>query len=133
MQSRILKISTLLCALAVLISSCERKIDPKNQITIIINSVDGNTKENRVNMFDTIDVRIARWGFPMKRFVKVAEYITDSTGSVKVELDKSDENHFILNGKYINGIYITGSTYFSEGDLKDGEKVNLEVDSVDYR
>jgi hypothetical protein len=131
MQSRILKISTLLCALAVgiLISSCERKSDPKNQITIIINSVDGNTKENRVNMFDTIEVRVERFGFPKKKYVKVAEYTTDSAGAVSVKLDRNEAYLFMLGGKS----KFFGSRGFSKGDLKDGQEVNLEVDSVEYR
>ena len=130
MQSRILKISTFLCALAVaiLISSCEGKSDPEGQITVTINSVDKNTGQNRVNMFDTIEVRVERFGFPKKKYVKVAEYTTDSTGSVKVKLDKSEENHFILHG---NMIY--GATEFSEGELKDGQKVDMEVISLDDR
>ena len=130
MQSRILKISTL-CALAVaiLISCCERKSDPKNQITIIINSVDKNTGQNRVNMFDTIDVRVARGGFLKRAYPKVAEYTTDSTGSVKVKLDKSEENLFMLGGKS----KFFGSRGFSKGDLKDGQEVNIEVISLEDR
>jgi len=84
-------------------------------------------------MFDTIEVVVARFGIIKKRFVKVAEYITDSTGSVSVKVDKTDENHFEIRGNYIDGIYVTGSTVFSEGSLKDGKKVNLEVDSVNHR
>ena len=131
MQSKILKISIVLCAVlvAILISSCEGKKDLKNQITIIVNSVDKDTKENRVNMFDTIEVRVARPGFPVRRFVKVAEYTTDSTGSVSVKVDKSEENHFMIGGKS----KFFGSTAFSKGDLKDGQEVNIEVISLEDR
>ncbi len=130
MKSKILKISTVLCALAVpiLISSCEGKSDPENQITVTINSVDIDTKENRVNMFDTIEVRVARWGIPMRRYVEVAECITDSSGSVKVKLDRNEKYLFMLGGKNI-----FGSTEFSKGELKDGQEVNLEVFSLEGR
>lgn len=130
MQSKILKMSIVLCVLlvAMLISSCKGKSDLENQITIIINSIDNKTKQNRVNMFDTIDVRIAEFGIPTRKYVKVAEYITDSTGSVRVKLDKNEEYHFILGGKNIYG-----STEFSKGELKDGQEVNIEVISLENR
>ena len=128
MQSRILKVSIFLCALfaAILISSCEVKSDPKNQITITINSVDKETGQKRVNMFDTIDVRVGRPGILKRQFVKVAEYTTDSTGSVKVKLDKSEEIRLILGGKMIYG-----SEWFQEGKLKEGQSVDIDVISLE--
>jgi hypothetical protein len=131
MKSKIFTIRIVSCSLvvAILISSCERKSDPKNQITIIINSVDGNTKENRVNMFDTIEVRIERFGFPKKKYVKVAEYTTDFAGSVSVKLDRNEAYLFMLGGKR----KFFGSERFSTEDRKDGKKVNIKVISLDDR
>jgi hypothetical protein len=131
MHSKILKISTVSCALlvAILISSCEGKKDLANQITVTINSVDEYTRENRVNMFDTIEVREARIGFPVRRYVKVAEYITDSTGSVKVKLYKNEEYLFMLSGKGKTD----GSLWFSKEDLSDGENVKIEAKSFENR
>ena len=46
-----------------LIYSCTNKTNCENQITIKINSIDVKTKQLRVNMFDTVDVRITKSGF----------------------------------------------------------------------
>lgn len=112
----------------ILILSCGNKNNSENQITIIINSIDNKTKQHRVNMFDTIDVRIAEFGFPKKKYVKIAEYITDSKGSVRVKLDSNEEYHFILGGSYIYG-----AEEFSSGELKDGQEINIEVISLENR
>jgi hypothetical protein len=122
--------SIILCALpvAIVIASCKGKSDLENQITIIINSVDKKTKQNRVNMFDSIDVRVAGFGILMRNYAKVAECITDSTGSVSVKLDKNKEYKFILHGKNIYG-----ATGFYKGELKDGQEVNIEVISFENR
>ncbi len=130
MQSRILRIEVVVCVslLALLISNCNKKSDLENQIIIKINSIDSKTKQPRVNVFDTIDVRIAEFGIPMRKYVKVAEYRTDSTGSVRAKLDRNGEYHFILGGKNIYG-----AIEFSEGELKDGQEVNIEVISLENR
>lgn len=131
MQSDIFKMKVIICfsVVTLLTFSCTKKTGVlENQITIKLNSIDYETKQPRINIFDTIDVRIAKFGFPMRKFVKVSEYITDSTGSVKVKLDQNEEYHFILGGKKIYG-----ATEFSKGELKDGQEVNIEVISTENR
>lgn len=130
MQSNIFKMRVIICIslVTLLSSSCTKKTSVENQITIKINSIDSKTKRNRINAFDTIDVRIAEFGFPMRKYVKEAEYVTDSTGSVKVKLDQNKEYHFILGGKNIYG-----AVEFSEGELKDAQEVNIEVVSTENR
>ena len=80
-------------------------------------------------MFDTIDVRVARPGFLKRQYVKVAEYVTDSTGSVEVKLDRNEEYHFMLGGKRP----FFGSTDFSTEDRKNGKRVDIEVISLEDR
>ncbi len=115
-----------------LISSCKNENDLENQITIKINSIDSKTKQRRVNMFDTIDVRMAKFGFPMRRFVKVAEYIIDSTGSVKIKIDSTKGYSFFLSG-----LNVYGSENFDEAftkeKLKNGQEVNIEAISFENR
>lgn len=130
MQLNILKIKTILLIslVTILISNCNRKSDLENQITIKINSIDNETKQPRINTFDTIEIRIKKFGYLMKRFVKVGECITDSKGSVKIKVDRTEENHFILGGPNVYG-----ATEFAEGELKDGQEVNIEVISLENR
>lgn len=91
---------TILCFLvgALLICSCTNKTYSENQITLKINSIDVKTKQLRVNMFDTLDVRMTKFGFPIQKYVKVAEYITDSTGSVEIKCDSNEEYRFMISG-----------------------------------
>lgn len=114
-----------------LISSCKKEKDLKNQITIKINSIDSESKKRRVNMFDTI-VRMAKFGFPMRRYVKVAEYIIDSTGSVKIKIDSTKGYWFFLNGF---NVYCSESfdEAFTKEKLNDGQEVNIEVISLENR
>jgi len=130
MQLKIHKMNTILCVflITMLTVRCAKKTNLENQITITINSIDSKTKLPRVNAFDTIDVRIAEFAIPTRKYVKVAEYITDSTGSIKVKLDCDEEYHFILRGTYIYG-----ATEFSNGELKDGQEINIEVVSLENR
>ena len=134
MKSNILNTKILVCisVLIFLISSCKNENDLENQITIKINSIDSKTKQRRVNMFDTIDVRMAKFGFPMRRFVKVAEYIIDSTGSVKIKIDSTKGYSFFLSG-----LNVYGSENFDEAftkeKLKNGQEVNIEAISFENR
>jgi len=129
MQLNILKVKIALSiSIIFLVSSCNGKSDLKNQITVRITSIDSKTKQPRVNKFDTIDIRIKKMGYLMKRFVKVGEYTIDSMGSVTIKVDCTEENHFILSGPYIYG-----ATEFSAGELKDGQKVNIEAISLEDR
>ncbi|MBK0370178.1 hypothetical protein [Flavobacterium agrisoli] len=119
--------------IALLISNCSRKTDLENQITITINSVDSETKQRRINTFDTIEVRKeVGIGFFTRRIPKVAEYVTDSMGSVKIKIDSACGYRFMLNKR---GFY--GSESFAEPftkeKLKDDQEINIEAISLEKR
>jgi hypothetical protein len=106
--------------------SCAKKTNLKNQITIKIFSIDSETKQARVNKFDTIDVRMRGIGFLTQSFDKVGEYVTDSSGSVEIKLDSTEEYRFIIDGSNIHGSE-SFTEAFSKERLKDGQEVNIEV------
>lgn len=114
-----------------LVSSCTKN-NLDNQITIKINSIDGKTKQPRVNKFDTIDVRITKFGFPTRKYVKIAEYITNSTGSVEIKVDSIEEYRFIIRGTNIYGS-ANFTKGFSKEKLKEAQEVNIEVISLEKR
>jgi hypothetical protein len=130
MQSRILKMKILVCVLtlAILILNCTKKSNLENQISIKIISIDSETKKPRVNAFDKIELRTKGIGYLMKTFDKVGEYTIDSTGSVKVKVDRTEENHFILSGPNIYG-----AIEFAKEELKDGQEITIEVISLKNR
>jgi hypothetical protein len=130
MQSRILKLEIVVFAsfLSLLISNCNMKDDSKNQITITINSVDKETKQRRVNKFDTVVVRKEGIGYLMKTFDKVGQYVTDSTGSVKIRIDSSK-----ICDISVSGLNVLGGDMYNPGYLKDGQEVNIEVISIENR
>jgi hypothetical protein len=107
MQSKILKMSIVLCVslVAILNSNCKGKSDLEGQITITINSIDKETKQRRINKFDTVVVRKEGIGYLTKTFDKIGEYVTDSTGS----------------------------DMYYPGYLKDGQEVNIGVISLENR
>ena len=127
MQSKIINYSLFLYVLIVVFFSkgCTKKTDLENQITIKINSIDSETKKPRVNTFDTIHVRIAKFGFPMRKYVKIRQLVTDSNGSIIAKFYKNEEYHFIIGGKLIYG-----ATEIYEKDLKDYQEVDIEVISL---
>ena len=128
MQLDILKMKTITCisVITLLIFSCTKKTNLENQITIKINSIDSKTKQLRVNKFDVIEVRITEFGFPMQKYVKVAEYKTDSNGSVKIKVDSTEEYIFMIGGPNIYGS-AEFTEAFTKEKLKDGQEVNIEV------
>jgi len=129
MQIKILKMKIVLCIImALLLSNCTKKSDLENQITIKINLIDSKTKEPRADVFDTIDVRMQGIGYLMKTFNKVGEYVTDSTGSVKIKVDRTEEYYFIVEEPNIYG-----SIDFTKGELKNDQEVNIEVMSLENR
>jgi hypothetical protein len=130
MQSNTFKTKILLytSVMFFLILSCNKKTDLNNQITLKLNSIDSKTKQNRLNTFDTIEIRIKKFGFPSWRFVKVGECVTDSTGSVKIKIDRTEEYTFLLGRRNY-----FGSETFAGELLKDGQVVNLEVFSIENR
>ena len=128
MQSIIVNTKQIIFVFAVVFLNlgCARKPNLKNQITIKIISIDSETKQARVNKFDTIDVRMRAFGYFIQSFEKIGEYVTDSTGSVEIKLDSTEEYRFILDGSNIHGS-AAFTEAFSKERLKDGQEVNIEV------
>jgi len=130
MQSKTLKIKNAIFffLIVILISNCKGKSDSENQITIKINLIDSKTKQPRINAFDTIEVRKEGLGYLMKTFDKINECITDTSGSLKIKIDKSEKYMFLLKRRNY-----FGSETFDGELLKDGQKVNIEVFSIENR
>ncbi|MDR7209619.1 hypothetical protein [Flavobacterium piscis] len=130
MQLNILKEKIVICIsiMFLLILSCNKKNDLENQITIKINSIDSKTKQPRINMFDHVVVRKEGIGYLMKTFDKVGEYITDSTGSVKIKIDSTK-----IYDISVTGLNVLGGDMYYPGHLKDGQEVNIEVVSLENR
>tara|TARA_R110002124_G_scaffold108383_1_gene260982 strand:+ start:1513 stop:1905 length:393 start_codon:yes stop_codon:yes gene_type:complete len=130
MQSKILKISIVLYVLlvAILNSNCKGKRDLEDQITITINSIDKETKQRRINKFDSVVVRKEGIGYTTKTFDKIGEYVTDSTGSVKIKIDSSK-----ICDISVSGLNVLGGDMYYPGYLKDGQEVNIEVISLENR
>lgn len=114
--------------IVLLISNCKGKSDSENQITIKINLIDSKTKQTRINTFDTIEVRKEGMGYLMKTFDKVEECITDTSGSFKIKIDKTEKYMFLLKRRN----YFGSETFVGEL-LKDGQEVNVEVFSIGNR
>ncbi|WP_157813307.1 hypothetical protein [Flavobacterium sp. 5] len=123
-----MKIVISISIIALLISNCSRKTDLDNQITITINSVDSKTKLPRINTFDDVEVRKEGIGYLMKTFKRVGKYKTDSTGSVKVKIDTTK----IYDISVLAENALGGDMYYP-GYLKDGQKVIIEVVSLENK
>lgn len=134
MQSKNLKKKIVLYISIVffLILSCKKKNSLENQITIKINSIDRETRKVRVNIFDTIEVSVQENGYLMKSFNKVGEYVTDSSGSIKIKIDSTKGYKFMLHGPNVYGS-ANFSEAFTKETLKNGQEVNIEVISFENR
>lgn len=128
MLSNILKIKNEIFVFLILtlIINCKGRNDLENQIAIKITLINRDTKQPRINSFDTIEVTKEGIGLLTKSFDKVAEYITDSTGSIKIKINSNEGYNFSISRK---GFY--GSENFSDAftkeKLKDGQEINIEV------
>ena len=124
MQPHIRKIKLILfiSILLLLITNCNKKSEVEGQITIKINSIDEESKKQRANMFDTLEVSKERPGLISKRFPIERKYITDSTGSVKIKIDPTKIYDFS-----VSGLNVLGGVMYYPGFLKDGQEVNIEV------
>jgi len=120
-----MKIALSISLLALLLLSCNKKTDLDKQITIKVNLVDQETKQSRVNMFDTVLIKEERNGYLTKTFSQVGEYTTDSTGVVKVKIDPSR-----ICDISVSGLNIYGGDMYYPGHLKDGQVINIEVRSL---
>jgi len=134
MQSIILKIkrTSFAIILLVLFASCNKKNDFENQITITIISVDKESKQRRVNKFDTIEVRKKKLAIFTHRYVKVEEYVTNAEGLIKIKVDSTQEYSFLIRGPFLYGSANFAEAYTKER-LKDGQVVNIEVISTKNR
>lgn len=109
---------------------CKKESDLNKQITIKITTINNKTKQRRANMFDTIEIRKEEIGYLMKTFNQAGEYVTDSTGSVKIKIDPTKGYKFILRKKGFYGSESFGGS-FNKEKLKDGQEVNVEVVSIE--
>ena len=114
--------------LTILNSSCKRENDLENQIIVKVNSIDSKTKRHRTDSFDTIVIKMIKFGYLKKNFVQVGEYIMDSKGSVKIKLDTTKEYHISLYGRNI-----FGWVNLKVNDLKKGQEINIESSTPDFR
>jgi hypothetical protein len=130
MQSNTLNIKNVIFIFLIImfITNCKGKDDLEGQITIKINSIDRDTKQHRINAFDTIEVRKEGIGYLMKTFDKVGQYVTDSKGSVKIKIDKMEKYMFLLSRRNY-----FGSETFEGEFLKNGQEVNIEVFPIENR
>jgi len=120
-----MKIVSSISLLALLLLSCDKKTDLESQIIIKVNSVDQQTKQLRVNMFDTVIIKEEGNGYLTKTFSKVGEYTTESTGVVKVKIDPSR-----ICDISVSGLNIYGGDMYYPGHLKDGQVINIEVKTL---
>jgi hypothetical protein len=127
MQSTILKTYIFIFFIVLLISGCNNKTDLENQITIKITFINKENKQPRIDMFDTIIVRKEGFGF-IKTFDKIGECVTDSLGSVRIKIDKTQDYMFSLKRRNY-----FGSETFARESLKNGQEVNIEVFSTENR
>lgn len=120
------KLAVCISILALLISNCNRKTDSENQITITINSIDSKSKQRRVNLFDTVEVRKEKFGYLTKTFPVEKKYIMDSMGSVKIKIDTTK-----LYQIFVLGSKAFGPEMYYPGYLEDGQEINIEVISLE--
>jgi hypothetical protein len=134
MESNILKIKNIIGIFFILMlfMCCNRKSSQENQITIKITLINKDTRQPRTNSFDTIEVRKEGIGFLTKTFKKVAEYVTDSTGSIKIKIKRNEGYKFMLSRRGFYGAENFSEAYTKE-KLKDGQEVNIEVFSIENR
>ncbi|WP_426475976.1 hypothetical protein ACP3T3_11270 [Chryseobacterium sp. CBSDS_008] len=118
----------LFVSIFLLIISCNRKSDVGKQLFIKVNSIDKETRQVRVNTFDTIEVRTPGIGYLMKTQEKVGEYITDSSGSVVIKIYTDKNYHLILGG---DNAY--GSVDINKGSMINGQMVTIKVTSFNKR
>jgi hypothetical protein len=127
MRLIILKTIKMVCFFIILFSflNCN-KSDSENQITITINSIDKETGQRRVNMYDTVEIRKEGIGYLTKTFKKVGEYVTDSTGAVSVKIDSTTQYSISVKGANVLGGYI-----YYPGQLKGRQEVDIETVSLE--
>lgn len=109
---------------------CNKKSDLENQITIKITAVDNKTKLPRTKKFDTIEIREEGVKYLTKTFDKVEECVTDSTGSVKIKINRTKGYKFLVKKRGFYGSESFGEPFTKE-KLKNNQEVNIEVMSLE--
>ena len=109
-------------SIIIIFLNCDKKSNLENQITITINSIDKATKHRRNNIFDKVIIRKEGGGFLKKNFKIIGEYVTDSSGLVKVKIDPTK-----ICDISVLGLNAAGGDMYYPGHLKDGQEVNIEV------
>jgi len=107
----------LISSLYLVNSSCDNKSE---LINVTLKIIDSETKKTRKN--DSIELRIEKFGFPVKQYCLVEKYLSDSIGEVKIQIQKDEAYHVIVFGKQI-----FGSANFGKYGVKDGEVVIVDV------
>lgn len=97
------------------------------KINISIKVIDSYTKQPRVG--DVIILREIKFGFPMRKSIKVAEQVTNNIGVASFEIKK--QFGYIIWAKGINHAF--SSTEFEKGTLNDGQQVIIEVVPPDQK
>ena len=95
----------------------------KDEITVNVKIIEATSKKPRIN--DSIEVRIGKPSFPMRKYILVGKYCSDSLGETKIKILKNEIYSFStleLDNK-------SGSTEFAEGELKNNQTVIIEVTS----
>ncbi len=95
--------------------------DKKNEITISIKVIDSYTKQPRIN--DTVTVRQAKWNIPLRKYVEIGQYVTDSLGMVTLKINKENRYSFETDGPN----FAFGSDEYGEGELKNNQMIVIKV------
>lgn len=116
------KIISTLFLISLVFSNCSNPDgELKNKISITVKVVDSETNQPRMN--DNITVRQGTWGIPVRRYVKVGKYRTDSLGQVRIDLNKQERYSFEVDGPR----FAFGSDEYAKGELKNNQMVVIPV------
>jgi hypothetical protein len=105
--------------LCFLLTCCTSKDNQNVHVTVLI--IDSYTKKPRIH--DKLEVKIAKWGFPTRRYVEIGKYFTNSSGAIYLSLDKNERYSFMSFGDH-NAF---GSDEYAKGELKNNQKIIINV------
>lgn len=114
-------ICTLFLTSLVFINCSNPGTELKNKISITVKVVDSETKQPRMN--DSLTIRQGTWGIPVRRYIKVGKYITDSLGQVRIDLDQKERYSLEIDGSH----HAFGSDEYAKGELKNNQVVVIQV------
>ena len=119
-KSVIIFFFTCLCLVTL---SCEKKLE---HIDITVRVIDSETKKPLKN--DTIEIRIGKSSFPMRKYILVGKYISDSLGEAKIKIQKNE-----IHSVTVRGSHTFGATEFRKGELKDNDIITVEIVPAEKR